>query len=79
MGIKFGRNIDKNANIMIDEYAFENVVCKMMAILGSGLYWATHMKLTRVPGPAAAWNLHDLMPTALRELRKNNEVYCDTH
>ena len=36
--------------------------------LRSGLTWATHMKLTRFPRPVIAWNLHDLMPTLLREL-----------
>ena len=32
-GNKVRRNTDKNANILIDENAFQNVVCKMMAIL----------------------------------------------
>ena len=53
----------------------DTIVTSTISALWSGLYWATHMKLTRVPGPAAAWNLHDLMPTSPRERSgKNNEV-----
>ena len=33
MGYKVRWNIDKNANILIEENSFENVVCKMTAIL----------------------------------------------
>ena len=48
--------------------------------LWSRVHCATHMKLKRVSGASSvARNLHDLLPTSLRELSRNNEVYCDIH